>query len=265
MSGVLAEIRGLAVSYDASDAGGTAALVDVDLEIVAGERLAVIGESGSGKSTLALALSGLLPAGAALTGRITWPGFASQPRPGRDIGYVFQNPDASLDPVMSIGKQIAEVVRFNLGVTWRDAETHAINLLGRVRLPDPSAIYRAYPHQLSGGQRQRAAVAAAIAARPRLLIADEATSALDSVVQAELVRLLDELVSTDGMTLLFITHDIALASSFADRIAVFQGGRLVEVGPTRRVIGMPAEAYTIRLLVSHIDLATPPLISRSGQ
>ena len=137
---------------------------------------------------------------------------------------MFQDAGASLNPVLTIGEQIAEVAQRHLGLGWFEAYGHARELLQRVRIPQPDAALRAYPHQLSGGQRQRVCIASAIAARPKLLIADEPTSALDMVVQAEIVALLDELVREDGMTLLFITHDIALASGFADRIAVFQQG-----------------------------------------
>ncbi len=132
-----------------------------------------------------------------------------------------------------------------------------------MRIPQPDAALRAYPHQLSGGQRQRVGIAAAIAARPKLLIADEPTSALDTVVQAEIVALLEELVREDGMTLLFVTHDIALASGFADRIAVFRNGRLVEIGLRPRCLAHPKDAYTASLIASHIDLATPPLIAEA--
>ena len=134
-----------------------------------------------------------------------------------------------------------------------------------MRIPQPDAALRAYPHQLSGGQRQRVGIAAAIAARPKLLIADEPTSALDMVVQAEIVALLDELVREDGMTLVFITHDIALASGFADRIAVFNKARLVEVGPAADVLAHPKDPYTAALIASHIDLATPPLIAEAAE
>ena len=124
----------------------------------------------------------------------------------------------------------------------------AVELIDRVRLPDPAVIAAAYPHQLSGGQRQRIAIAAAIAAGPKLLIADEPTSALDTIVQAEIVALIDRLVKADGMSLIFISHDIALASGIADRIAVFKAGRLVEIGATGDVVGRPREPYT-RLLI----------------
>ena len=134
-------------------------------------------------------------------------------------------------------------------------------LLERVRIPQPDAALRAYPHQLSGGQRQRVCIASAIAARPKLLIADEPTSALDMVVQAEIVALLEELVREDGMTLLFITHDIALASGFADRIAVFRKAGWSRSGLRPRCFRDRKDAYTASLIASHIDLATPPLIA----
>jgi peptide/nickel transport system ATP-binding protein len=264
MSAVLASLRGLSVAYLAD--GRTATALDaVDLDIQAGERLAIIGESGSGKSTLALALAGLLPGNAEVAGRIAWPVFGHAPLPGRDYGFVFQDPGASLNPVLSIGEQIAEVDQRHLGMGWFEAYGRAGALLERVRIPQPDAVLRAYPHQLSGGQRQRVAIASAIAARPKLLIADEPTSSLDMIVQAEIVALLDTLVREDGMTLLFITHDIALASGFADRIAVVRNARLVESGLTADVLARPQEAYTKHLIASHIDLATTPLIAEAAE
>jgi len=263
MSSLLARISGLTVAYRA---GGqtTAALEAVDLDIVTGERLAIIGESGSGKSTLALALAGLLPDNAEIAGRIAWPAYGEAPHAGRDYGFVFQDAGASLNPVLTIGEQIAEVDQRHLGMGWFEAYGRARRLLERVGIPQPDAALHAYPHQLSGGQRQRVCIASAIAARPKLLIADEPTSALDMVVQAEIVALLEELVREDGMTLLFVTHDIALASGFADRIAVFRGGRLVETGPTTEVLSRPRDAYTASLIASHIDLATPPLVAEDA-
>ncbi|MDC9835996.1 ABC transporter ATP-binding protein [Rhizobium binxianense] len=260
MSGIFLSLRQLSVNYDRN---GLAALAGVDLDIVAGERLAIIGESGSGKSTLARALAGLLPDGATIDGEMLWPGLGHPPRPGRDFGFVFQDPGCSLNPVLTIGEQVAEGARRHLGLSWKQAYIRAEELLERVRIPQPDKVMQAFPHQLSGGQRQRVAIAAAIAAKPQLLIADEATSALDVVVQAEIVRLLDGLVREDGMTLLFITHDIALASGFVDRIAVFCNARLVEAGPVRSVLSAPKSDYTAALIASHRDLATPPLIAEA--
>jgi len=245
MSAPLLSVRALAVRY--ADARSPA-LDGVSLELGAGERLAVIGESGSGKSTLALAIAGLLPSSASVSGTIGWPGLAGAPRAGRDIGFVFQDPGASLDPLMPVGRQIAEVVRTHRGIGRQAAHHAAVELIARVKLPEPARIAGAWPHQLSGGQRQRIAIAAAICAGPRLLIADEPTSALDAIVQAEIVGLIEGLVADDGMSLIFISHDIALASTIADRIAVFRAGRLVEIGDARQVIDAPREAYTGALL-----------------
>ncbi len=251
-------LRDLSVAYR-SDGASAPALQGIDLDIRTGERLAVIGESGSGKSTLALAVAGLLPAGAVQAGRIDWPGLAHAPLGGRDIGFVFQDPSGSLDPVMPVGRQIAEVARAHLDLPWRQAGERARELLGRVRLPDPDATFSAFPHQLSGGQKQRVAIAAAIAARPKLLIADEATSALDTIVQAEIVALIRKLTAEDGMALLFISHDIALAAELADRIAVFRAGRMVEIGETAEIVDHPSHAYTQTLLAAHIGLDARPL------
>jgi peptide/nickel transport system ATP-binding protein len=238
-------IRDLGVRHAGSDA---AALDGISLDLGEGERLAVIGESGSGKSTLALAIAGLLPSTAHVSGQIDWPGLGRQPVSGPDIGFVFQDPGASLDPVMQVGAQIAEVVRAHLGFGRGLAHDKAVELIGRVQLPDPATLASAYAHQLSGGQRQRIAIAAAIAAGPKLLIADEPTSALDTIVQAEIVALIDRLVKADGMSLIFISHDIALASGIADRIAVFRRGRHVEIGETAELVGRPRDPYTRALL-----------------
>ncbi|GAA3072390.1 ABC transporter ATP-binding protein [Rhizobium viscosum] len=255
MTALFCCVKGLSVRYEQETA-----LKSIDLDLVGGERLAIIGESGSGKSTLARALAGLLPVQARIEGNISWPALGHAPLPGRDFGFVFQDPGTSLNPMLTIGEQVAEGARRHLGLGWRQAYARAEELLERVSLLQPTNM-RAFPHQLSGGQRQRVAIAAAIAARPALLIADEATSALDVVVQAEIVGLLDSLVREEGMTLLFITHDIALASGFVDRVAVFRGGALLEAGPVRSVLSSPANSYTAALIANHRDLSTPPLIA----
>lgn len=246
-------IRGLGVTYR-RDGQQVVALEGVDLDVGAGEKLAIIGESGSGKSTLALAVAGLLPGSAKVAGIVEWPSLGRAPVNGRDIGFVFQDPSASLDPVLTVGEQVAEVARAHRGMNWRQAYAVAEELLRRGKLPEPAIMRKAYPHQLSGGQKQRVAIAAAIAGKPQLLIADEATSALDTIVQQDIVTLIRQLTDEDGMALLFITHDIALASEIADRIAVFRNGRLVEVGTTEQVVTKPREAYTRSLLASHLGL-----------
>ncbi|RUW25417.1 ABC transporter ATP-binding protein [Mesorhizobium sp. M4B.F.Ca.ET.215.01.1.1] len=219
----------------------------------------MIGESGNEKaiSPLVGEMSGRTEGGA-VERRPLHLGSAV-PRLGRDIGFVFQDPSSSLDPVMPVGKQIAEVALTHLGLSWPQAYAHAKTLLERVRLPDPDASMRAYPHQLSGGQKQRVAIAAAIAAGPKLLIADEATSALDTIVQAEIVSLIRRLVAEDGMTLLFISHDIALAAELAERIAVFRYGELLELGTTAQIVNAPRHAYTRALLDAHLGLDAGPL------
>lgn len=249
----LLELRNLTVAYR----GGEYALSQVSLAVAEGERLAILGESGSGKSSLALAIGILLPPTAALSGEIIWPGFDRPPRLGRDIGFVFQDPAGSLDPLMRVGDQIGEVLRANLGMPREAIPARVVALLDRVRLPDPAAISRAYPHQLSGGQKQRVAIACAIAPDPRLLIADEATSALDTIVQAGILRLLDSLVAESKMSLLLVTHDIAIAAQHADRIAVLQRGALVEFGSAAQLIQAPGSDYTKRLVRAHIAIDAP--------
>lgn len=257
----LTRIDDLTVTYRRAAAP---ALSGLSLDIEVGEILAIIGESGSGKSTLARAIASLLPERTEVTGQLAWPGLDAAPVAGRDIGYVFQDPGSSLNPVLRIGEQVGEGARRHLGLNRSDADAEAIRLLARVHLPEPERVARAYAHQLSGGQRQRVAIAAAIAARPRLLIADEVTSALDVVVQAAIVELLVELVRADGMTLVFVTHDLALASGIADRVAVMAGGRLVELGPASQVVSHPKATETAALISAHIDLATPPLIGEAS-
>jgi peptide/nickel transport system ATP-binding protein len=154
-----------------------------------------------------------------------------------------------------------EVLRAHLPLTRAEARTRAADLLARVSIPEPARALAAYPHQFSGGQAQRIAIALAIAAGPRLLIADEATSALDVLVQAEIVALLRELCDDSGMTLLFITHDVALAGTLADRVAVMHAARLVEVGAARDVIERPLQPYTRSLIAAHLDLASPVLVA----
>jgi peptide/nickel transport system ATP-binding protein len=249
----LFSLRGFGVSYR-DRTGMHPALQGVDLDIEAGRHLALLGESGSGKSTLAAALAGLLPANAASAGRLTRPGFASQPRPGRDIGMVFQDPGGSLDPLIPVGDQIAEARRACRGGSRADALVLARDWLGRMALPDPHAASRKYPHQFSGGQKQRIALAAALVSEPSVLIADEPTSALDSITQHAIVKLLRALTAGSGLTLIFVTHDIALASQLADDVAVLYQGRLVEAGPAERLFRTPSHPYLKALLATRQEL-----------
>ncbi|WP_273727760.1 ABC transporter ATP-binding protein [Brucella gallinifaecis] len=246
---VLAHIENLGVCY-----GSDTALNNLHLDIEAGETLAIIGESGSGKSTLALALAGLLPANARVSGAIQWPN--GKPKPGRDVGFVFQDPVSSFDPLMRVGAQLVETIRAHQNIDRHAAKDKALKLLARVQIAEPDLSFVRYPHQFSGGQKQRIAIALAIAANPNLLIADEPTSALDTIVQQEIVALLRALVRADGMTLIFITHDIALASNLADRIAVFRHGELVESGLAREIITSPQSDYT-KALIAAVPVLEP--------
>lgn len=237
------------------------ALKSLDLDVAQGEFLTLLGPSGCGKSTFLRVVADLLQPS---KGRIEVLSSTPQAaRKNRDIGFVFQDAAASLDPVMTIGRQVAEVARTHLGLSWPDAEKRALDLLRRVKLPNPETALHAFPHQLSGGQKQRAAIAAAIAAGPRLLIADEATSALDTIVQADIVALIRQLVAEDGMALLFVSHDIALAAELANRIAVFRNGEMIELGNADAVIEAPGHDYTRRLLAAHIGLDAAPMIDQT--
>ncbi|GLU25577.1 ABC transporter ATP-binding protein [Brucella sp. NBRC 12950] len=246
---LLAHIQNLSVRY-----GSDAALNNLDLDIYIGETLAIIGESGSGKSTMALALADLLPASAQVSGLLEWSN--GKPTPGRDVGFVFQDPVSSFDPLMSIGAQLVETIRAHENISRHGAKDKAINLLSRVQIAEPELSFVRYPHQFSGGQKQRIAIALAIAASPNLLIADEPTSALDTIVQREIVELLRALVQADAMTLIFITHDIALASNLADRVAVFRHGELVESGSVHSIITNPMSDYT-KALISAVPVLDP--------
>ncbi len=239
--------------------GGAIQAVDgVDLAIGAGETLAVVGESGSGKSVTALAVLRLFGRddGAVARGRILWRGEDLLPLPeaalrrfrGREIAIIFQDPGASLNPVFTVGEQIAEVLRRHEGLSKDRAAARARDLLRDVGIADPERRIRAYPHQLSGGMRQRVMIAVALACSPQLLIADEPTTALDVTIQAQILRLLKALQARTGMALMFITHDLELVADIADRIAVMYAGQVVETGPAAEVLARPRHPYTRALL-----------------
>ncbi|MGE5134407.1 MAG: ABC transporter ATP-binding protein [Gemmatimonadota bacterium] len=237
----------------------------VDLEIQRGEALALVGESGSGKSTLALALAGLRPA----SGKITFGGRLLPARRSRAdqrrIQLVFQDPYSSLNPRLTVGGMLRELVRVHQVVPRDQAEGYCRDLVTQVGL-DPGALH-AYPRQFSGGQRQRVAVARALALRPDLLIADEPVSALDVSVQATILNLLQELRAELGLTLLLISHNLAVVRHLCDRVAVMYLGRIVEVAPTEQLFTAPRHPYTRALLAaiprltSSLDDAEPPAIA----
>jgi len=255
------EVDGLSVAFE-TGAGALAALKDVTFDILPGETVALVGESGSGKSITSLSLLGLLPPSGRITaGKILlrgWGGEAvdlarapervlRQVR-GAGISMIFQEPRNSLNPAFTVGGQVAEAVRLHQSAPGRQANARARDLLARVGIADPDRRMRAWPHELSGGMRQRVMIAMAIASRPALLIADEPTTALDVTTQAQVVALLRDLQAEIGMGMLFITHNLALASLIADRVVVMYAGQVVEAGPAAAVLGDPRHPYTRALL-----------------
>ena len=263
----------------ATRAGGRRhAIVDrLSISMAKGESLALVGESGSGKSMTALAVMGLLPEPAVTVrgGSIAFEGvdlltMSRRERrriTGRDIAMIFQEPMTSLNPVMRVGDQIVEMIRAHERVGRRAAMGRAAELLTAVRMPEPAARLRAWPHQLSGGQRQRVMIAIALACRPKLLIADEPTTALDVTVQAQILSLLRELQREMDMTMLFITHDLGVVANIADRVAVMYCGRIVETAPVRDIFRMPSHPYTRGLLACVPNGAQPgrALVTIPGQ
>jgi peptide/nickel transport system ATP-binding protein len=242
-------------------AGPVPLVRDVSFTIRAGERVGLIGESGCGKSLTAMSLMGLLPEGVRATGSIrldTMPDNlldAGERRlasvRGRSVSMVFQEPMTALNPVMRVGDQVAEVMLLHRTQPNRArAAAAAVDLLDRVRLPDPRATARAYPHQLSGGQRQRVMLAIALANNPALLICDEPTTALDVTVQAQMLDLILELTAERGSALLFITHDLAVVASVCQRVLVMYGGRVIETGDVYDVFTTPRHPYTEGLIAA---------------
>jgi peptide/nickel transport system ATP-binding protein len=276
--------------------GGREVVHGISFEIAAGQTLGLVGESGSGKSATALAAMRLLPAQASVSGRILFTANASttadssatlrndkqttmasaptaavdllalperemRRRRGSDVAMVFQEPMTALNPVMRVGEQIAEAVRAHQpGLSAKAVDQLVLDAMREVALPEPERRARDYPHQFSGGQRQRILIAMAIVNRPRLLIADEPTTALDVTVQAQILELLKELRRAHGLSMLFISHDLAVVAEACDqpgdRVAVMQHGRIVEQAGTRELFRNPQHAYTRRLLASAPTMAS---------
>jgi peptide/nickel transport system ATP-binding protein len=254
----LLRVDHLTTTFD-SDAGPVAAVNDVSFDIHAGETLGLVGESGSGKSVTALSILRLvqLP-GRVAAGRVLLSGRdlmalderAMREVRGASIALVFQEPMTALNPVFTVGNQIAEAMLVHGRATRREARAQAIELLRKVRIPNPEATVDDYPHQLSGGMRQRVMIAIALACRPSLVIADEPTTALDVTIQAQILDLLREMKSAFNLSLLLITHDLGVIAETADRVAVMYAGRIVETGPVRAILRSPQHPYTRGLLAS---------------
>jgi oligopeptide/dipeptide ABC transporter ATP-binding protein len=240
----------------------------LSFSIAPGEVLGLVGESGSGKSITSLAIMRLLPPQAQITGEIAFsengtisnlpalPDEAMRQLRGSRIAMVFQEPMTALNPVMRVGDQIAEAVLAHNSISKRDAHQRAVDAMNNVAIPDAARRARDYPHQLSGGMRQRIMIAMAIANRPQLLIADEPTTALDVTIQAQILDLLAELRAKFGLAMLFISHDLAVVSHVADRVAVMYAGSIVELGAKRDIFQSPAHPYTRGLLHAVPDLKT---------
>ncbi|GLK84201.1 ABC transporter ATP-binding protein [Ancylobacter defluvii] len=253
----LLELANLDVRFDTAD-GEVHAVRGINLTVAPGETLAVVGESGSGKSQAMMAAMGLLAKNGRATGSVRYrgreilglPARALDEIRGAKIAMIFQEPMTSLDPLYTIGNQLAEPLMRHKRLGAKAARQRAVELLTLVGIPDPERRLRAYPHELSGGQRQRVMIAMALAAEPDVLIADEPTTALDVTVQAQILELLRSLQQRFHMGIVFITHDLGLARHFADRVAVMRYGQVVEEGPALRVLTRPEHDYTRMLLAA---------------
>jgi oligopeptide/dipeptide ABC transporter ATP-binding protein len=254
------ETRGLTVELP-TPSGWVRPVNEVSLHIAEGESLGLVGESGSGKTMLSLALMGLLPPGARVSGQVTLAAEASRKNlmalserewrnvRGGEIAMIFQEPMTSLNPVMRIGAQIEEAIRAHQPkLAAREVKRKAIDALRRAAIPEPESRAQQFPHQLSGGLRQRAMIAMALVAGPRVLIADEPTTALDVTVQKQILDLLDRLRRELKLGLLFITHDLGVVAQVAERVTVMYAGRIIEEGPAREVLTKPKHPYTQGLL-----------------
>ncbi len=252
----LLEVADLRVSFR-----GRAVVAGIDYQVAPGRTLGVVGESGCGKSMTALSVLGLVPTPGIVTGSIRFQGreLLGQPAAawralrGRDIAMVFQEPMTALNPVMPVGRQIAEVLVLHKGASWAEGEAEAIRLLDAVGIPSPRARAANYPHQMSGGMRQRAMIAMALACEPALLVADEPTTALDVTIQAQILDLMQDLQDRIGMAIQFISHNLAVISEIAHEIIVMYAGRVVERASAAELFARPLHPYTRGLIATLPD------------
>ncbi|MGB9612971.1 MAG: ABC transporter ATP-binding protein [Candidatus Margulisiibacteriota bacterium] len=242
------------------------AVEDVNFSVDKGEILGIVGESGSGKSTLALSLMRLIyPPGRIVSGEVIFDGKdllkLSEAEMvkirGAKISMIFQDPFSSLNPVFSIGNQIAEVVQLHQGLSRREAWQKAIEMLDMVHIKDPASRIKDYPHQFSGGMQQRVMIAMALACQPELLIADEPTTALDVTIQAEILKLLKELQEKFNLSIIYITHNFGIVKAICDRVVVMYGGKVIEEGKTKDVFEVPKTSYTRKLIDCLRELIPP--------
>ncbi|WP_446664748.1 ABC transporter ATP-binding protein [Flexivirga sp. B27] len=255
----LLSVRDLVVEFGSKGQTPFRAVDGVTFDVRPGQTVGLVGESGCGKSVTSLAIMGLLPdRGNKVAGSATFDGTdlltlddrEMRDRRGRDVAMIFQDPLSSLNPVVSIGIQVAEVLQRHRGMKKSAAMAESRDLLDKVGIPDPSRRLKEYPHQLSGGMRQRALIAMALACKPRLLIADEPTTALDVTIQAQILNLLKELVVDSGTALIMITHDLGVVAGLCDEVNVLYGGRIVETASRHEIFASPRHPYTNGLLGS---------------
>ena len=274
----LLSVANLSVTF-AQDGRQIHAVKGVSFTVAKGETVALVGESGSGKSVTALSVVGLLSDNATVTGSVKWQNtqMIGAPEPtlramrGNDISFIFQEPMTSLNPLHSIERQLTESLALHQGLKGTAARARVLDLLVKVGIRDAESRLSAYPHQLSGGQRQRVMIAMALANGPELLIADEPTTALDVTIQAQILDLLADLKRDEGLSLLFITHDLNIVRRIADRVCVMQGGEIVEQGPTKEIFANPSHPYTRSLLAAEqkglpdpVPDTAPELIATKG-
>ncbi|MEI8304175.1 MAG: ABC transporter ATP-binding protein [Burkholderiales bacterium] len=259
MTAPLLSVRGLTTRFR-TERGTVTAVDDVSFDVNAGETVAIVGESGSGKSVTALSILRLIPdpPGKIIGGEILFDGTdlvtlddrSIRAIRGNRIAMIFQEPMSSLNPAITVGRQIGEPVNLHRGTPWSGALARARELLGLVRIPDAATRVNAYPHQFSGGMRQRAMIAMALACEPQLIIADEPTTALDVTVQAQILDLLQDLARQANSALILITHDLGVVARYANRVIVMYGGRVVETAPAAQLYATPSHPYTRGLMAS---------------